>query len=197
MRRAEPASSTRSASGAPRRCATSGSASASASASSTRRSAARARSLRTPSRIRASVCSPNPFTARTRPSRQARSRSSRPRIPSAAWSAATFFGPRSGTCSELERARRVARAEPLEQLGRAGPVEVRDLPRERVADPLHLEEPARADERAEVLGEPLDRARAVLVGAHLEGVLALQLEQRPNLPQRPRHAELVEHPAVI
>ena len=39
---------------------------------------------------------------------------------------------------ELERSRRVPRAEPLEQLGRAGPVQVRDLPRERLADPLHL-----------------------------------------------------------
>ena len=48
-------------------------------------------------------------------------------------------------------------------------------------------------ERAELPGEPLERARAGLVRAHLERVLPAHLEQGPDLPQRAGHPELVVH----
>ena len=54
-------------------------------------------------------------------------------------------------------------------------------------------QPALAHERAQVLGQPLQRARPALVGADLEGVRALDLQQGGDLAQGPRDGEPIEH----
>ncbi len=94
QRRVEPASSIRSAAPVARSNRTSSPPISRASERRTRAAAVRIRWM--PSRIFFSVFSPNPFTSRTRPSRQAASSSVTLPMESAAWSAAIFFGPRSG-----------------------------------------------------------------------------------------------------
>src|SRR5439155_473212 len=58
-------------------------------------------------------------------------------------------------------------------------------------------EARRCARAAEVLAQPLERARAVLVGADLELVLPFYLEQRADLAQRAGDGEAIEHAASV
>ena len=63
----------------------------------------------------------------------------------------------------------------------AGGDELGDLVHERVAEALEFAEALLGDEFLQWLGQALQRACGVVVGAGLEGVLALEFQQRANL----------------
>ena len=87
--------------------------------------------------------------------------------------------PGRGSCRGT-RGRRIG--ELLVELHVSGLPELGDVPRDGIADPVHLDQGPLLDERAEILGESIDRAGRVLVGANLERIVALQLEEDSRSP---------------
>ena len=108
-----------------------------------------------------------------------------------------LLGPEIGDLQELEDPGRVAGPQLVERVAAAGGVQGGDLAGQRLADSRDLGEPLAGHQNAEVVRQPLQGAGAGLVRADLERVLALQLEERPDLSQRPGDGELVEHGLVI
>jgi len=58
-------------------------------------------------------------------------------------------------------------------------------------------EPALADDGVEVAGQGLQGPRPPLVGPGLERVLALDLQQEPDLPEHQRDGEPVHPPELV
>src|SRR6185295_2171974 len=83
--------------------------------------------------------------------------------------------------AELDHAGRQRGAKPIELLALAGLVEVADRPGERGADAGNLGQSVVGHERREISPQRLERPRAPLVGAGLERILALELQQEPDL----------------
>ena len=75
------------------------------------------------------------------------------------------------------------RLEILVILQAAGGDEFGDLLLERLANAFELAQARFGDQLVERLAQGLDRAGGVLIGAGLERVLTLQLQQRPNADQ--------------
>ena len=73
----------------------------------------------------------------------------------------------------------------------AGGGQLGDLLSQRLADALDVAQAFLLDELGQRLGEALESARAVLVGARLERVLTLQLEEHPDLLEDVRNLILL------
>ena len=71
----------------------------------------------------------------------------------------------------------------------------RDLLGQRAADALYLAQAFLLDQHFQRLGQPLQRACPILVGASLERVFPLQLKEYPNLLENVRNFVLL-HPAI-
>ena len=97
---------------------------------------------------------------------------------------ADFLRTQSGDLQHLLQPRFNRRLQLLEKLQPARRVQLRDLLHERLAKPLDRPEFARRDQPRQFrFLDRLQRPRARLIRAHLKRVLALQLEQRPDLRQ--------------
>ena len=84
---------------------------------------------------------------------------------------------------QLEDARRVGGPKCLQEGQGAGGVEGDDFLRQGRADVGELGQPALAHQRREPLAHPQHAVRRQVIGAHLEGILALQLQVQGDVAQ--------------
>jgi hypothetical protein len=92
--------------------------------------------------------------------------------------------PEAGNRQDFDQTRRHGGLEVFKEFQPPGRVQFGDLLGQGLADALHLLQGAGRDALLEfILADRLDYARPALVGAGLEGILALQLHQGADLGQ--------------
>jgi hypothetical protein len=96
-------------------------------------------------------------------------------------------GPQARHLEQLDQAGRELAAQPLDVLERAGRQELADLLLERLADPLDAAQPLFGVKPLDRLAQALDPTGGVAVGVDSEPLLALDLEEIPDLLEQPRH----------